>query len=68
MMGLQVNTARQMKTAGGLEALLQLNIESGADTLPRWEEDDLSSLLLEMHRLGCKFFGRSKFTGLQSLP
>ena len=63
IVGLQVNTARQIKAAGGLEAILQLNLESGTDALPHWEEDDLSSLLLEMHRLGCKFFGRSKFTG-----
>lgn len=74
--GLQVNTAPQMQAAGGLEALLKLNVEAvgnKAGTLPRWEEDDLSSLLLEMHRLGCKFFGRSKFTepaiaALEALP
>ncbi|MEL6778592.1 MAG: hypothetical protein AAFO06_15175, partial [Cyanobacteria bacterium J06597_16] len=28
---------------------------------PRWEEDELSALLLELHRLGAKFFGRTKF-------
>lgn len=71
--GLQVNTARQMQTAGGLETLLQLNTENGAIALPRWEEEDLSSLLLEMHRLGCKFFGRRKFirpaiAALDTLP
>lgn len=60
MSALQVNTAYQMQNAGGLEALLQLDI-NGPGTLPRWEEDDLSAVLLEMHRLGCKFFGRKKF-------
>ncbi|MGB3768809.1 MAG: hypothetical protein WA947_19820 [Phormidesmis sp.] len=66
MMGLQTNAAYPVQTAGGLDALLQLNLsqmENGSSALPRWEEDDLSSLLLQMHRLGCKFFGRSRFTG-----
>ena len=72
MSGLQVNAAYQMQNAGGLEALLQLDINHPG-TLPRWEEDDLSALLLEMHRLGCKFFGRKKFVepalaALDALP
>ena len=72
MNALQVNTAYQMQSAGSLEALLQLDI-NGPGPLPRWEEDDLSALLLEMHRLGCKFFGRKKFVepalaALDALP
>ena len=60
----QVNTSHQLQPAGGLETLLNLNIQTignGSGALPRWEEDDLCALLLEMHRLGCKFFGRKKF-------
>ena len=59
--GLQVNTDYQMRAAGGLEALLQIDVACPG-SLPRWEEDDLSALLLEIHRLGCKFFGQSQFT------
>lgn len=61
MTSLQVNAAYQMEAAGGLEALLQLDV-IGSAPLPRWEENDLSALLLEMHRLGCQFFGRKQFT------
>ena len=70
--GLQVNTAYQLQTAGGLKTLLLIDI-TAPKALPRWEEDDLSALLLELHRLGCKFFGRKKFTesalaSLDALP
>lgn len=63
---LQVGTSHQMQLAGGLETILRLNVEAignGSGQLPKWEEDDLSALLLEVHRLGCKFFGRRKFAG-----
>jgi hypothetical protein len=56
---LEVNVAKQMATAGGLGAVLRLN--PLAEMLPRWEENDLSALLLELHRLGTKFLGRSQF-------
>lgn len=60
----QVSTAHPLQAAGGLDALLKINVPAlgnGSGSLPRWEEDDLCALLLEMHRLGCKFFGRKKF-------
>jgi hypothetical protein len=56
---LEVNAARQMAAAGGIDTLLRLSPTT--DVLPRWEEDDLSALLLELHRLGSKFLGRAKF-------
>ena len=62
----QVGASHQLQPAGGLEALLKLDVRSlgnGSGALPRWEEDDLCALLLEMHRIGCKFFGRKKFVG-----
>ncbi len=58
---LEVNAAKQVAAAGGLGGILRL--DPLTDVMPRWEEDDLSALLLELHRLGTKFFGRSKFVG-----
>jgi hypothetical protein len=58
---LEVNAAKQVAAAGGLGGILRL--DPLADVMPKWEEDDLSALLLELHRLGTKFFGRSKFIG-----
>ncbi|MEL7354780.1 MAG: Npun_F0813 family protein [Cyanobacteria bacterium P01_A01_bin.116] len=56
---LEVNAAVPVKNAGGLGALLRTNPLT--EVPPRWEEDELSALLLELHRLGAKFFGRTKF-------
>ncbi len=56
---IEVNAAKQLAAVGGLGGVLRLN--PLADVMPQWEEDDLSALLLELHRLGSKFFGRSKF-------
>ena len=58
---IEVNAAKQIEAAGGLGGVLRL--DPLADVLPRWEEDDLSALLLELHRLGAKFFGRYQFVG-----
>ncbi|MEM6449260.1 MAG: hypothetical protein AAF703_02995 [Cyanobacteria bacterium P01_D01_bin.105] len=57
----------QVHMAGGLGNLLRL--DPRIDVLPMWEEEDLSALLLALHRLGAKFFGRAQFTQrtLQSL-
>ncbi|MGD1899579.1 MAG: Npun_F0813 family protein [Phormidesmis sp.] len=68
---LALNVQKQMKEAGGLGGVLRTNPLS--EVPPRWEEDDLSAVLLELHRLGCKFFGRSKFVSrtlasLNALP
>lgn len=60
-MAIEANVAGQMTAAGGLGGVLRL--DPLADVMPQWEEDDLSALLLELHRLGTKFFGRSKFVG-----
>ncbi|MGB3299391.1 MAG: Npun_F0813 family protein [Phormidesmis sp.] len=57
----EANMTKQMAAAGGLGGVLRL--DPLADVMPQWEEDDLSALLLELHRLGTKFFGRSKFMG-----
>lgn len=56
---LEINAAQPMAAASGLGALLRLNPLT--EVVPRWEEDELSALLLELHRLGSRFFGRSKF-------
>jgi len=56
-----INAQKQMAEAGGFGGVLRTN--PLAEMPPRWEEDDLSELLLELHRLGVKFFGRSKFIG-----
>lgn len=58
-MTLEVNAKGPMTAAGGLGALLRLNPLK--EVLPNWEEDDLSALLLELHRLGSRFFGRTQF-------
>ncbi|MEO1791374.1 MAG: Npun_F0813 family protein [Cyanobacteria bacterium J06629_19] len=58
---LTVGLQKQMKTAGGFGGVLRTN--PLAEVPPRWEEDDLSAVLLELHRLGVKFFGRTKFMG-----
>lgn len=57
---LQSTAPKQLQDAGGFGALLRLN--PLMEVLPQWEETDLSGLLLELHRLGVKFFGRSKFS------
>lgn len=61
------NAAPQIQGAGGLGNLLRLNPLT--EVLPSWEEQELNALLLELHSLGSKFFGRAKFTErtLQSL-
>lgn len=56
---IEMNAATQIMTAGGFGAVLRIN--PLMETLPPWEESDLSAVLLELHRLGCKFFGRTKF-------
>lgn len=56
---LDVEAQKQVRKAGGLGGVLRANPLSEAT--PNWKEDDLSALLLALHRLGCKFFGRSKF-------
>ncbi|KPQ36197.1 MAG: hypothetical protein HLUCCA11_06610 [Phormidesmis priestleyi Ana] len=56
---IEANALRQIEAAGGIAHILRL--DPLTDILPSWEEDDLSALLLEMHRLGAKFFGRSQF-------
>ena len=52
--------SKQVQTAGGLGHILRLNPLT--EVLPSWEETDLSALLLTLHQLGAKFFGRAKFT------
>ena len=54
---LSINAHKQMTEAGGFGGVLRTN--PLAEVPPRWEEDDLSAVLLELHRLGEKFFGRS---------
>ena len=56
---LAINAQKPMKEAGGFGGVLRIN--PLAEAPPRWEEDDLSALLLELHRLGVKFFGRNQF-------
>ena len=56
---LEVNAQKPVQEAGGFGGLLRTNPLT--EVPPRWEENDLSALLLELHRLGVKFFGRSKF-------
>ena len=51
---IEANALRQIEAAGGIAHILRL--DPLTDILPSWEEDDLSALLLEMHRLGAKFF------------
>ncbi len=58
---IEVNAAQQIAAAGGLGGILRL--DPLTDVMPRWEEGDLCALLLELHRLGTKFFGRAKFVG-----
>lgn len=48
-----------LRIAGGLEAVLKINPLT--EDVPVWGEDDLCALLLEIHRLGTRFFGRSHF-------
>jgi len=57
---LEAIAPKQLQDAGGFGALLRLN--PLMEILPRWEENDLNALLLELHRLGTQFFGRSKFS------
>ncbi|MEO0768647.1 MAG: Npun_F0813 family protein [Cyanobacteria bacterium J06649_4] len=57
---LEISAPTQVQEAGGFGALLRLN--PLMEGLPRWEENDLTALLLELHRLGTKFFGRSQFS------
>lgn len=56
---IETDLAKQLAAAGGLGSVLRL--DPLADAMPQWEEDDLSGLLLVLHRLGSKFFGRSNF-------
>ena len=56
---IEVNLAKQLAATGGLSGVLRL--DPLVDVMPRWAEDDLSGLLLVLHRLGSKFFGRSNF-------
>ncbi|MEL7328370.1 MAG: Npun_F0813 family protein [Cyanobacteria bacterium J06559_1] len=57
---LSLDAQKQMKEAGGFGGILRTN--PLAEVPPRWDEDDLSAVLLALHRLGSKFFGKSKFT------
>ncbi|MEL6468561.1 MAG: Npun_F0813 family protein [Cyanobacteria bacterium J06623_4] len=57
--GLEMTAVKPIQDAGGFGAILRMN--PLMEVLPRWEENDLSMILLELHRLGVKFFGRSKF-------
>ncbi|MGC1305706.1 MAG: Npun_F0813 family protein [Phormidesmis sp.] len=68
---LEADMTRQMQLAGGLGAVLRLN--PLVEGLPQWEESDLNALLLGLHRLGTKFFGKTQFSqrtlgGLNDLP
>ena len=68
---LDLEAQKQIRAAGDLGGVLRANPLLEASYT--WEEDDLSALLLTMHRLGSKFFGRSKFTqrtlgSLNALP
>ena len=58
---LEKNVAKPMAAANGLGGILRLN--PTVEVPPKWDESDLNALLLELHRLGTRFFGRSKFTG-----
>lgn len=58
--GLERGATRQIGAIGGLGAVLR--IDPLSELLPQWKEDDISALLIELHRFGVKFFGRSKFT------
>ncbi len=57
---LEKNVAKPVAAAGGLGGILRLN--PTVEIPPKWDESDLNALLLELHRLGTRFFGRSKFT------
>jgi len=56
---LSVHAQRPLRMAGGLEATLRINPLTAQ--VPVWGEDDLCTLLLVLHRLGTRFFGRSHF-------
>ncbi|MBE9063966.1 Npun_F0813 family protein [cf. Phormidesmis sp. LEGE 11477] len=53
------NASVPIQKAGGLGGLLRLN--PLIEELPDWGEEELCTLLLELHRLGTEFFGRSHF-------
>ena len=57
---LATSTTRQMSAIGGFEAMLR--IDPLVEKLPQWDDADISTLLLTLHRLGVQFFGRSRFT------
>ncbi len=57
---LEKNVAKPVAAAGGFGGILRLN--PLAEVSLKWTEQDLNALLLELHRLGTQFFGRSKFT------
>ncbi len=68
---LEISLTRQLSSMGGLGWLLWVNPLS--EKLPQWAEDDLSALLLHLHRLGAQFFGRNRFVSrtllaLDALP
>ncbi len=54
-----MNAQRPLQIAGGLEATLRINPLTAQ--VPVWDEGDLCTLLLVLHRLGTRFFGRSHF-------
>lgn len=56
---LEVIAPKQLSAVGGFGGILRLNPLTEA--LPHWEEDDISKLLLELHRLGTQFFGCASF-------
>ncbi|MEM8505907.1 MAG: Npun_F0813 family protein [Cyanobacteria bacterium P01_D01_bin.1] len=56
---LSMNAQKPLQIVGGLEATLRINPLT--EGVPAWGEDDLCTLLLELHRLGSRFFGRSHF-------
>lgn len=57
---LERSATKQMGSIGGLGAILR--VDPLSERLPQWKEDDISALLIELHRFGVKFLGRAKFT------
>lgn len=60
-MALAAIAPKQIAAAGGLGGILRL--DPLTEALPRWEEEDISALLLELHRLGTQFLGPASFGG-----
>ena len=56
---LETSLAQELSSMGGLGGLLRVNPLS--EKLPQWVENDLSALLIHLHRLAAQFFGRHRF-------